>query len=168
MKTHDKIRERLEACNNALEYAAFNYDGRIIEDLEPGIIESTGVSDTCLIEVRNNREFATEIEQLFAGCYRKVNGDIGDIFEVQYWAGYFYDRKDNYEIAEKIIENLKSSIEPLTDQPDSQPEPIETEEKICMENGCKSIATIDYNGHGYWVCDKHYISLNNEFDEEYR
>lgn len=39
---------------------------------------------------------------------------------------------------------------------------------ICMESNCDKPATKDYNGHGHWVCDRHYDKLNDEFDEEYR
>ena len=39
---------------------------------------------------------------------------------------------------------------------------------ICKEAGCKRLATKDYNGHGHWVCDEHFESLNNYFDEEYK
>jgi len=38
---------------------------------------------------------------------------------------------------------------------------------ICMEDNCMNPATKDYNGHGHFVCDRHYEKLNNEFDEEY-
>jgi hypothetical protein len=51
-----EIMLRLSQNNMALEYAAFNYDGMKLEDLKPGIIESTGVSDSCLIEVRENKK----------------------------------------------------------------------------------------------------------------
>ena len=57
----EKITLRLLACNNAMEYAACNHDGSILDDLPNGIIESTGVSDTLLIEVRKNNEL---IEQM--------------------------------------------------------------------------------------------------------
>lgn len=53
----EEITERLLRCNAALEYAAFNYDGSKLEDLPDNMIESTGVSDTCLIEVRENLKF---------------------------------------------------------------------------------------------------------------
>jgi hypothetical protein len=43
----------LRQCIDALEYAAYNYDGAKLADLPPGIMESTGVSDTCLIAVRD-------------------------------------------------------------------------------------------------------------------
>ena len=39
---------------------------------------------------------------------------------------------------------------------------------ICKEKGCKEKATVDYNGHGYFVCKMHYKLLNDEFDEEYK
>lgn len=39
---------------------------------------------------------------------------------------------------------------------------------ICKENNCDAKAEVDYNGHGHWVCRKHYESLSNYFDEEYR
>jgi len=39
---------------------------------------------------------------------------------------------------------------------------------ICKEKGCNKRATKDYNGHGYWVCDKCFDSLNNYFDENYK
>jgi hypothetical protein len=38
---------------------------------------------------------------------------------------------------------------------------------ICKERNCESKAEIDYNGHGYWVCRKHYDSLSDYFDKEY-
>jgi hypothetical protein len=38
---------------------------------------------------------------------------------------------------------------------------------MCMEQNCKDKATIDYNGHGHWVCKYHYDKLSDYFDEEY-
>jgi hypothetical protein len=55
--------ERLEACNHALEYAAYNYDGSIIEELDPNVVESTGVGTTCLIEVKNNKELINQLRE---------------------------------------------------------------------------------------------------------
>lgn len=40
--------------------------------------------------------------------------------------------------------------------------------QICKEKNCSQLATCDYNGMGYWVCDRHDRKLNDEFDEEYR
>ena len=57
----EEIIKRLEACNRALENAAYNYDGSIIEELDSNIIESTGVSTTCLIEVRKNNEMINDL-----------------------------------------------------------------------------------------------------------
>lgn len=53
MAAAPELLERLNDCIEALKYAAFNYDGRKLESLPDGIIESTGVSDTCLIAVRD-------------------------------------------------------------------------------------------------------------------
>lgn len=39
---------------------------------------------------------------------------------------------------------------------------------MCKERNCKDKATIDYNGHGHWVCKYHYDKLSDYFDEEYR
>lgn len=39
---------------------------------------------------------------------------------------------------------------------------------MCKEKGCEKVATRDYNGHGYYVCEQHYESLSNYFDEEYK
>lgn len=57
----EEIIKRLEACNRALEYAAWNYDCSTLDQLEPGVIESTGVGTTCLIEIRNNNEMIKEL-----------------------------------------------------------------------------------------------------------
>lgn len=38
----------------------------------------------------------------------------------------------------------------------------------CREKGCTKFATTDYNGHGYWVCDRHDERLNEEFEDEYK
>jgi hypothetical protein len=38
----------------------------------------------------------------------------------------------------------------------------------CKEKGCERVATKDYNGHGHYVCEQHYESLSNYFDEEYK
>lgn len=64
MENRETIINRLKACNYAMEYAAFNYDGSKLENLEPGIIESTGVSESLLIEVRNNNSFIDELTQI--------------------------------------------------------------------------------------------------------
>ena len=45
---------RLEACNRALERAAWEIDRSSINDLGPNVIESTSSSTTCLIEIRKN------------------------------------------------------------------------------------------------------------------
>lgn len=37
----------------------------------------------------------------------------------------------------------------------------------CFEKNCCNNATKDYNGQGYMVCENHFESLNNYFDEEY-
>jgi hypothetical protein len=58
-----EIIERLETCNRALEYAAYNYDGSIIEELDPNVVESTGVGTTCLIEVKNNKELINQLRE---------------------------------------------------------------------------------------------------------
>lgn len=50
-------------CNYAMGYAAFNYDGMKLEDLEDHIIESTGVSKSLLIEVRNNNIIINKLKQ---------------------------------------------------------------------------------------------------------
>lgn len=42
-----------------------------------------------------------------------------------------------------------------------------TEVQKCMENNCKENATKDYNGHGHWVCERHYDKLSDYFDDEY-
>lgn len=39
---------------------------------------------------------------------------------------------------------------------------------LCKERNCKDDATIDYNGHGHWVCKYHYDKLSDYFEEEYR
>jgi len=56
--------ERLKACNSALESAAWNYSRMTLEDLDPAVIESTGVAETCLIEVRNNNTIISEYESI--------------------------------------------------------------------------------------------------------
>jgi len=38
----------------------------------------------------------------------------------------------------------------------------------CKEKNCKDLAIKDYNGHQYWVCNRHFDKLNDEFDEEYK
>ena len=48
--------EALNECIAALKYAAFNDDGSKLENLPAGIMDSTGVSATCLIAVRNSLE----------------------------------------------------------------------------------------------------------------
>lgn len=45
--------------------------------------------------------------------------------------------------------------------------PVVKEGQVCMENGCKKLATKDYNGYGHWVCDSCYETLSRFFDEEY-
>ena len=57
----EKLIEQLLACTYALEYAAWNYGTMKLEDLKPNIIESTGVAETCLIEVRNTKMLIEEV-----------------------------------------------------------------------------------------------------------
>lgn len=39
--------------------------------------------------------------------------------------------------------------------------------KLCVR--CEQVkATVDYNGHGHWVCDHCNRMLENEFEDEYR
>jgi hypothetical protein len=54
---------RLESCNRELEYAAYNYDGSKLEDLSPGIMESTSVAGSCLIEIRLNNELLEKLKE---------------------------------------------------------------------------------------------------------
>ena len=56
----EKLRDSLEDCIHSLKYAAFNIDGRVIEDLPNGIVESTGVSTTALISARDAKNLLTE------------------------------------------------------------------------------------------------------------
>lgn len=69
----------LQQCADALAYAAYNYDGSNLEDLKPGIVESTGVSDTALIAERNAREAIRVLKSVAApteaqGAAREVKG----------------------------------------------------------------------------------------------
>jgi len=43
----------LNDCIHSLEYAAYNIDGSKLQDLDPRVVESTGVSESCLISARN-------------------------------------------------------------------------------------------------------------------
>lgn len=60
----DRIIRRLEACNHALEYAAWNYGEMKLNDLKPNVIESTGVAESCLIEVRNNNLAINKLREI--------------------------------------------------------------------------------------------------------
>lgn len=89
--------ERMEANNRAFEYAAYNYDGSILEELNPNVIESTGVGTTCLIEVRENKrlieklnEIETEENTTLPNFLYENNGEIrigfnGDTIVTEEW-----------------------------------------------------------------------------------
>jgi hypothetical protein len=88
----NEIIKRLEACNSAMEYAAFNYDGSKLENLQLGIIESTGVSDSLLIEVRNNKILIEELKGSLPQ-YRIVEYpelEENEILEYKDGFGYWY------------------------------------------------------------------------------
>ena len=51
----DEVKKVIEQAIHALAYAAYNYDGKKLEDLPAGIVESTGVSETALIAERDLR-----------------------------------------------------------------------------------------------------------------
>lgn len=38
----------------------------------------------------------------------------------------------------------------------------------CMEKFCGKFSVINYNGHGYWVCQGCDDSLQSDFEDEYR
>jgi hypothetical protein len=59
------IYQRLYECNNALEYSAFNHDGKTLDNVEENVIESTCPSTTCLIEVRRNKELMHKISDKY-------------------------------------------------------------------------------------------------------
>lgn len=59
-----EIIKRLKDCNYALERAAFLHDGLKLKDLPKGIIESTGVGKTCLIEVRENNKLIEKLRKV--------------------------------------------------------------------------------------------------------
>ena len=60
----DEISTLLKSNNQVMEYAAFNYDGSKLSNLKPGLIDSTGVSDSLLIQVRENNEMLNTIRNL--------------------------------------------------------------------------------------------------------
>jgi hypothetical protein len=45
----------MQQAADALAYTAFNFDGSKLDDLDPQLVESTGVSETALIAERNLR-----------------------------------------------------------------------------------------------------------------
>ena len=60
---NEEITNRLDACNAALERAAFVIDGSRFQDLESGIIESTSSATTCLIEMKKNNELIVSLNK---------------------------------------------------------------------------------------------------------
>lgn len=58
-----EVIELLESNNRALEYAAWNYDEMKLEDLRDSMTESTGVSETCLIQVRENNQVIEDLQE---------------------------------------------------------------------------------------------------------
>lgn len=69
----DDIIERLEACNRALEGAAWCDNGKVLKDLPKGIIESTSISTTCLIEVRNNNDLIVNLREWKPGLLKAIH-----------------------------------------------------------------------------------------------
>lgn len=61
------IIERLELSNFSMRYGAYNYDGMKLKDLKPGVIESTDVSESLLIDVRNNNIMIKELQEIIKG-----------------------------------------------------------------------------------------------------
>ena len=70
-------------------------------------------------------------------------------FEIRHEDGSFAKMQAAHTVLESIKEEEKNN-------------------KICMEDGCMADAVYDYNGHGYWVCERHFDLLNEEFDNEYQ
>lgn len=54
----------LRECANALAYAAYNIDGKTLDELDPRLSESTGVSDSCLIAERTARAALAEAKMV--------------------------------------------------------------------------------------------------------
>lgn len=79
------------------------------------------------------------------------------------------ERINHPQIIEKIRlkQATKPASSPLPQHVDNTPKTW-VEMGMCVEKGCNQVATIDYNKHGHFVCKKHYDSLNDYFDEEYR
>lgn len=93
--------------------------------------------------------------------------------EIECWEGLAESLTYDHQISVKIdIENkVKNLKEQLSEVNKSAIGGVsncaDKGHGICMEKNCNEHATIDYNGHGYWVCDYHYNKLSDEFDEEY-
>lgn len=54
--------QRLEACNQALERAAWCDEQITLDELDPCVVESTGVATSCLIEARENNKLIRKIK----------------------------------------------------------------------------------------------------------
>jgi hypothetical protein len=58
---NEHARWTIRQAADALAYVAYNYDGSKLEDLKPGIVESTGAAETALIAERNLRDLLASL-----------------------------------------------------------------------------------------------------------
>ena len=59
----DELIKMLNECCHSIESLAYNYDGSLIEELDPHVVDSTGCAEDGLIKVRNARALIVKIKQ---------------------------------------------------------------------------------------------------------
>lgn len=105
--------------------------------------------------MENENKIEPEFEQVMSLLQNKYGWD---------WTTVPDEKKLTADIINDTIKAVKfiSSKPMLAAVPD-----VDKGHGKCVR--CKqSWATIDYNGHGHWVCDHCDRMLENEFEDEYR
>jgi hypothetical protein len=91
-------------------------------------------------------------------------------------ASYAKDTIEEHKVDKVLINGLRQLLSGKgkdKKQSEERKTPLEEIDQdkglgICIEKNCKRFAVRDYNGCKHYVCQQHYDSLSNYFDEEYK
>ena len=97
-----------------------------------------------------------------------MNFKAGSVYETECWSDKHYDCIQFRSEEGLCGVPFGKWVAPATEQEYLDYQKQKEGLGVCKEKGCERFATRDYNGHGYYVCEQHYESLSNYFDEEYK
>lgn len=82
----------------------------------------------------------------------------------EHWKNFYWDACDAFHMNPETKEQLKKRLNDFG-------RGIHNGDRgfgKCQEGKCEEWASKDYNGHGHYVCERHYDKLSEEFDNEYK